>query len=126
MRVDQAQEYCDNLNSHLLEIYTEEQLNITRTMLMEGMEKEMGDMDWYLGGNDLDTAGTFMWQKAEKTVGDWIWPPGQKIGHNWGCVSQGHKVKHIYLTIRCQKRQMKVSSVLCFSELYYLEYILTF
>ena len=67
MRVDQAEQYCDNLGSHLLEIYTREQLNFTRTLLMEIMEEEemrdMDEVDWYLGGTDMDT-GSFMWPKV--------------------------------------------------------------
>ena len=67
MRVDQAEQYCDNLGSHLLEIYTREQLNFTRTLLMEIMEeeemREMEEVDWYLGGTDMDT-GSFMWPKV--------------------------------------------------------------
>ena len=67
MRVDQAEQYCDNHNSHLLEIYTRGQLNFTRKMLMEVMqENEMMDtdeVDWYIGGTDVDT-GSFMWPKV--------------------------------------------------------------
>ena len=67
MMIDQAMEYCDNLNSHLLEIYTRDQLNFTRTMLMEVMEememRDIDDVDWYIGATDLDT-GTFTWPKV--------------------------------------------------------------
>ena len=67
MRVDQAKQYCDNLNSHLLEIYIRGQLNFTRKMLMEVMqENEMMDtneVDWYIGGTDMDT-GSFIWPKV--------------------------------------------------------------
>ena len=67
MMIDQAMEYCDNLNSHLLEIYTRGQLNFTRTMLMEVMEEmemlDIDDVDWYIGATDLDT-GTFTWPKV--------------------------------------------------------------
>ena len=67
MRIGQAEEYCDNLNSHLLEIYTRDQLNFTRTMLIEIMEKmeksDTNEVDWYIGANDLNT-GTFTWPKV--------------------------------------------------------------
>ena len=67
MRVDQAKQYCDNLNSHLLEIYTRGQLNFTRKMLMEVMQgNEMMDtdeMEWYIGATDMDT-GSFIWPKV--------------------------------------------------------------
>ena len=67
MIIKQAREYCDNLNSHLIEIYTRDQLNFTRTMLMEVMEEmemsDIDDVDWYIGATDLDT-GTFTWPKV--------------------------------------------------------------
>ena len=31
--------------------------------------------------------------QANKKVEDWIWPPGLKIGHNWGCVANQARVK---------------------------------
>ena len=105
MRVDQAEQFCHNLNSHLLEIYSREQLNITRTMLMEIMEEEeMKQADWYTGGTDMDSGDhVFTWpqvcfkvtkhfehiflRQADEKIADWIWPPGHKISHNWACVT---------------------------------------
>merc|ERR1712210_69076 len=74
---EEAANWCqhpDN-NASLLEIWSELQLDFTRSELMFLQDNGV-DKEWWTGATDLGREGHWFWISTLATVGDFIWYPG--------------------------------------------------
>ena len=76
-----AKSFCENKNSSLIEIESEEQMNFITDKLKTVGESinqgQNGDMLWWGGATDEEEEGTWKWTHSGTSIQSFVWAPGQ-------------------------------------------------
>ncbi|CAG0908530.1 unnamed protein product [Cyprideis torosa] len=69
----EAQEYCSDLNSYLVELETQEEV----TLVTSFMHATGECTEYWTGGEELGNSNTFVWHRTQQPVGPNNWHRGQ-------------------------------------------------
>ena len=127
MKPEEAKQFCQEKDSHLVEIETEDQLEAFRDLLKNTIYEPS---DWYLwltGGTDEANDGVWVWPVSGSPVGNFIWIPGQPTGnygnylaiYTWHDPYAGTECGNCDVWPVCQKLTTPQTGNLCMPELFH-------
>jgi len=75
----EADRYCQDNSSALIEIYSQAHMDFIRSELFV-LENFIGDHVWWTGGSDVGREGQWYWTHSLKTVDEFVWKENFPMG----------------------------------------------
>jgi len=74
-----ADNYCQENSSALLEVYSQTHMDFIRSELFV-LENFVGDHVWWTGGSDVGREGQWYWTHTLKDIGEFVWKEDYPMG----------------------------------------------